>query len=561
MRGTIDLFLDHETRIELADELPPVMVEAVEYGILTFEQYRSPSWRYDDVVQDFRNHIVVFVRIADYLAVHVSDSGLRRLFTTALGDSSFVGFGQLHKEDPKLLNGAFVRGRSRTLWLSGIHARTSLKSDSKVYTGPDLRDSLDYLDDSSYHLTAARTEVGGDLNRVVGSNPKKSTVWIGPSQNWDEFLADTVATLSHLRDSQADATPVPILAVPGDGGEPVNDALDLGFLPPDQVAEDLFSDLPDEYVEQAQLAANYGFEVVSQDGPNLTAITYREGARIGEILVHFDLSDPERVVAHATGDADAPCWNQDMDRIAAAIEREGSYTVRYGSGHVIARQMLFRNRYRDFPFRGFRWDSFEGTSILREKPSSIERTGQEDSLFCWVQRNWPRIGGEGSQQDGWLLCDDGAGEVADFIHIDSASSTLSLIHVKAAFSDSPGRRLAVAPFEVVCNQAVKNLRYLDAGNLRTRLAARISSLNEAWVWNQGAASDRNSFLEMMSQLNPQYNRRVFIVQPHLREEFVGVGLDGATNASRLLQQLTTTLNAADASCRSLGAELTVIGSR
>jgi hypothetical protein len=39
--------------------------------------------------------------------------------------------------------------------------------------------------------------------------------------------------------------------------------------------------------------------------------------------------------------------------------------------------------------------------------------------------------------DGWLICDDGAGEVADFVHL-ALNGDLTVIHVKAA---GRGRRV------------------------------------------------------------------------------------------------------------------------
>jgi hypothetical protein len=60
----------------------------------------------------------------------------------------------------------------------------------------------------------------------------------------------------------------------------------------------------------------------------------------------------------------------------------------------------------------------------------------DDSLFGSVVR---RFG------NGWLTCDDGPGEVADFVHVDPAG-VLTLVHVKAAHGDGHRRGVAVVRF-------------------------------------------------------------------------------------------------------------------
>ena len=61
------------------------------------------------------------------------------------------------------INAAFVRGKAPT-WLSATHRRTTVKADSKVLSGIDLRDALNPVEDQSYYFTAARC--GVDLERI-----------------------------------------------------------------------------------------------------------------------------------------------------------------------------------------------------------------------------------------------------------------------------------------------------------------------------------------------------------------------------------------------------------
>jgi hypothetical protein len=110
-----------------------------------------------------------------------------------------------------------------------------------------------------------------------------------------------------------------------------------------------------------------------------------------------------------------------------------------------------------------------GTQAIHD---AITADGDE-SLFAWVVNQYAQ---------GWLICDDSSGEIADFIHISAdQTATLSLIHVKAAASADRRRRVAVGPYEVVASQAAKNTRYLSSQTLRDRIAACPLERPAAWI--------------------------------------------------------------------------------
>ena len=104
--------------------------------------------------------------------------------------------------------------------------------------------------------------------------------------------------------------------------------------------------------------------------------------------------------------------------------------------------------------------------------------GTAGSLFCWIKNCWNVNRDSGNS--GWLACDDGSGELADFIHLDEHQGTLSLIHIKGASTSSPTRGISVGAYEVVVSQAIKNLRHLDrfylAEGLRLGLERNIGRL-------------------------------------------------------------------------------------
>ena len=101
--------------------------------------------------------------------------------------------------------------------------------------------------------------------------------------------------------------------------------------------------------------------------------------------------------------------------------------------------------------------------------ANILTTGDE-SLFKWIYKEG--LGQLNLSQPipgvCWLYCDDRAGEVADFVHVDLKSNgapRITLIHAKGASNKSANRRVAPGPYELVSAQAMKNLRRLLAATL------------------------------------------------------------------------------------------------
>src|SRR5690606_13184391 len=93
-----------------------------------------------------------------------------------------------------------------------------------------------------------------------------------------------------------------------------------------------------------------------------------------------------------------------------------------------------------------------------------------NSLFGYMVKRWGIVEGQPGPS-GWLACDDGSMESADFIHLDGEGRTLSLIHVKGSGTASATRGISVTDYEIVVGQAIKNLRHLDRGLLIEKLEA------------------------------------------------------------------------------------------
>ncbi|HEX3648273.1 MAG TPA: hypothetical protein VHV49_07585, partial [Pseudonocardiaceae bacterium] len=155
---------------------------------------------------------------------------------------------------------------------------------------------------------------------------------------------------------------------------------------------------------------------------------------------------------------------------------------------------------------------FAGFDVAREKPRlkpdrslhDVIADADDDSLFAWVVTTY---------DTDWLLCDDGAGEVADFLHL-ANNGMLTVIHVKAAGARTPGRRIAVTRFEQVVSQAEKNTRFLvDSEALADRLAGPRTSGSAAWRDGQRVAA--SEFVDALRTRRRSDRTEVVIVQPHL----------------------------------------------
>jgi hypothetical protein len=219
---------------------------------------------------------------------------------------------------------------------------------------------------------------------------------------------------------------------------------------------------------------------------------------------------------------------------------------------------VISERIRSNPFAGWTWESFDGFRIRVEKPPgdvhAMAGEPGDDSLFGWVARRF---------NTGWLTCDDGAGEVADFVHVDPAG-LLTLVHVKAAHGDGPRRGVAVVPYQVVVAQAVKNLHFVtDQEALRRRLAEGASGKA---CWSHGIrVPDRSDLLEALELRDATTPTRVIVVQTHISQSSYRRFAEHRDDPQPIddvlrLHLVESLLTSAALSVVGRGAQFTVIGS-
>ncbi len=541
----------------------PTLSGGLEVAFLYYAEDRPTSWSVDPTVVDRLNQLIIICRRNRLVAIHFSDPRARGAIVKRFDQESAVGLGALRAIPDALLNAAFVHGQTRTLWLAGTHRRTSIKADNKILTGIDLRDALDPIDDQTYRFTSARTLLEAtSLTQPIGVTPRESRAWAGATRDWDDFRGITSALLAHLEGiTEPDVAPLPVVAVASAAVTNVGGAFDVAVLPPELAIDD--QDLAPEVREMMERWAYRGsFEITETEGPSFTAAVMIDGISIGTVEFTVDIDDPNHVTWAVEGQPSASAMT-DLHREALTVCRKRSWvSIRYESGHTITGGAMFEVRHRDFPFTGFCWVDLTGHNVTREKPEPLGEIGNQDSLFCWTKNRWPNLAGD-SDPGGWLACDDGSMEIADFIHLDDSTNppTITLIHIKGAGSASPNRRISVSSYEVVTGQAVKNLRYVDRLNVEGGLVAGLDHQVGQMVWNNRTPTTREHMIAALQGAGANYRRRVVILQPHVTHASWSTARahPGSGDAARL-RQLDTLLLSAEASCRALGADLIVLSS-
>jgi hypothetical protein len=236
--------------------------------------------------------------------------------------------------------------------------------------------------------------------------------------------------------------------------------------------------------------------------------------------------------------------------------------IYYDSGHTLAKGRFYESGFTDQPF-DWQFEPMAGYLVDEEKPLvgrklDIPKIGQpsDDSLFGLVVKKLFPLG--------WLACDDGSMELADFIHIDPAQNILTLVHAKGSGSKAPTREVSVADYEIVVSQALKNLRHLHRYNLHDELTKGKGKKIGAAVWKDGVRqSNRTGFLGAAKALTASTKKVALVLQPRLTETEHSWCTSPAAKGVRSMRmkQLNTLMLAARLSAMACGANLVGIGEK
>jgi hypothetical protein len=526
----------------------------------------KPGWADpDSTFVDTVHRLTVALRRGRLVAVHTDDAATQRRLQRWLDHQ--VRPTAFRRLPPTTLEGALLQGEAKGLWLRGTHRRRSTKPDTKNISGIRLQDALNPFDDSSFAMASARADLGTEpersvLNGTVGTTPRRSLVWFKAAADFTTFLAAAAELLvlleKTLSDGPAAGDVLPHLAREVVDLSEVKGAYEVMVVDPDQLAS--ASGVDDDLRIAAATLQSAVLEVRGTDSAEFTLDVGLDGSVSGSLAVR--LRPVSGGFELGIGFSGEPTNLPPVRQVLDALAYGELLTVYYRSGHTFADGRVCTSRVPTASFPNWRFKDFEGYRITQEKPRQSEGQAIHDaiaqpgdiSLFGWLVANY---------REGWLTCDDGSGEVADFLHV-SPEGTLSVIHVKGANSDSPRRRVAAA-YEIVASQASKNLIFTDSERLLDRL--RRAPVPRPACWSQGnRVPDRTDFFEALNLRDATNDMRVVIVQPHLSElnyrrlrlsTNVGVGGEDMLR----LHLLESLLNATRSSIVGVGADLVVVGSR
>ncbi|MEV5713509.1 hypothetical protein AB0L41_06415 [Amycolatopsis mediterranei] len=523
--------------------------------VLSLPGWAQPDAPYDDMVHE----LTLVARRKKLFAVHTNE-GLRRRLERIL-DSAGTRFRRI---PPAVLEGALLQGAAKGLWLKGTHARLATRPDSKVFNGRFLQRALNPLEDSFYGLGAARAELPADPGRevlrgVIGTTPGKSLIWYRGSAGMPEFLAMLGELLTMVEDGLTNPQDITgelgLLARRVSDLAGVHDAFEVIVATRDEVVSE--PGLGDDAADDAALLENAILDVRGDpDAAGVVVDVGHPGVVAGSLrgTVHFH--EGAAVLQWSSeGIARDPALARDL---CDALSNQDIISVFYGSGHVLVGRDLWRRNTQAIPFARWDFEDFSGFEITKEKPlgltsvdihDAIGRDGDR-SLFGWVLHRF---------SEGWLICDDGSGEVADFLHL-TRDGVLSVIHVKGAASSTGRRKIRVTAYEVIAAQAQKNLIFSEPERLVERLAERAGEATASWV-DGVRVKDRSAFFERLRLRDATSRTEVLVVQPHVNRKVYEDARRTAVGADRWrLQLLDTLLNAARAAAVMRGADLRAVGS-
>lgn len=475
--------------------------------------HRTPSWvDKESGLVDVVNQLTIVLRRNRLVAVHSGITSKEQLHTWAAKDIT------PYRAIPTDTLADTITGDARMLWTQGTHRRRVTKADTKALGGLRIQDALDPIDDGSFALSAAKINYQPeDTSSVLRNNitfSTKSRISWKATTYFAEFLNAVTEALDLVDKSLAGGDPAdpqfPQLAVRETDLSRVRGAFDVQVVDPDHVRAEPESD--EDTVDRAESLQD---ALIDTRGFPNSPVAHVDVGRNGVVAGTLSLKPVPTSGGGfllQTGYVGQPSADAIAREIKDAIQDGDLLSVYYESGHAFTGHHISRRSLSGSSFPNVRFEDFTGFEVTKEKPKldedrlhdAIARNG-DDSLFAWVV---DRFG------DDWLLCDDGAGEIADFLHLDN-EGTLTAIHVKAADTNSPHRRIAVARFDVVVSQAEKNVRLLDNDTLIERLIQPRPTPRA--VWHGKARSSTGDFVDQLRARTATDRTLVMIVQPHLLE--------------------------------------------
>jgi hypothetical protein len=545
------------TVIELAE--PGGEHNGVSYAAVCYSERSSPAWLEEGHFTDIAHQFVLVAVRDGTVALICSDASIRRAILERIKSSIGALLGRATTES------AFVGAEAKAIWLNGVHASTAVKPDSKFISGQALEYALDPLGDQTFAISAIRSRpaiagLSSNSNReIVGAAPGASRIWIGRKPNWAAFAGQMRSIFDHIERPVNAADSYPFLAKHVLDLTEVENPYAVAILPSILLAEESSQD--DGELEKAhRWAYETTVEVVASAGADVDATVMVSGTDLGTIEISLSMGPDGRITSTAS-------WQGSKGDEIEKLRKEGlefltdikQIKIFYDSGHTITDGGCFRMGWTDLPF-DWNFEDFAGYNVHKEKPvvprgqALADRIGGNKSLFCFVK--------EKLFPTGWLACDDGAMEIADFVHFDPSTNLITLVHIKGAGSAEVDRQVSVSDYEIVVSQGLKNLRHLDKRVLIASLEKGLGKSIARAVWEDGVRRTRTNFIAALQALPAAFPKCLLILQPRLTFTECLFCANGAPDAARALRlkQLNGLMLASRLSAMSVGADFIGVAS-
>ena len=565
---------------------------AKQYGklhVIGFHFLESSVCRWESELRDKNNELILFCRWRSYIAIYSSNAAHRKLITSTLGklgaDKDYPTLYSLNNISSGLLTAAFLDNQPlKAMWLAGLHKSVQVKPDSKVISGKDLKYALDPLGDTTYLAAAVRSS-------VAGVSLKGSGVWTKPYASMQEFSKGVLEALELIDANIGRTAVLPVLANELHTFTEVGKAFDFEVAPIEVLNSNTDKRKAENLIESFEFDLLPLPQSVTTPGAFHLQLTAKDANSnpppVASVLIipAFSTTNPTDLIFGASfleGQFADPTL---QPAIKTLVESPSLFRIFYETGHTISVGHLAVSKPKDREFQSWRWIDFQALraiDVSKEKPDNNDLTAvwnnpNENSLFSWfiesignpVQAQILGLEPLNQNQTVWVFCDDDSGEVADFVHVHFPAQLppeICLIHAKGARSQSADREMVAGPFEIVCGQATKNVRYIDAENLAKRISNRVNDPARP-LWNMpniiGTApnGNRTNFETALRGIGANARYSILVVQPQVTLTAYALPKNqvGATNAYLGAIQLRSLLFGTQSSARAVGAEFYVTG--
>lgn len=323
---------------------------------------------------DVEHELFLAVRRGQLVAVSGSESA-HRAVTTWLDKPPLPAIRRVRIGS---MNAALLgSGEARTMWLKHTRGKSAIRPDAKSLSGLDLEPTLDPIGDGSYALSSVRIQMPEQppeqiqrtaFTGTVGTTPRKSRVWSGPSGSAGEFFTaveEVLAMIQDALDAGADLTnPFSRLAAHVDSLDGVQGAFEFSC---PGVEEMIAHEATPEQIAAAE--ALQGALIVAEPVPGSADVVLHVGygaSTSGQLRVSVreDRGEAQVRIGMNGEPSDAPTVIDIRDK----LDQVGDFSIHYMSGHAVLGRGIYAERREVSTFNGWRFEDMSGYRIDREKP-------------------------------------------------------------------------------------------------------------------------------------------------------------------------------------------------